>query len=62
MWQPSKVTGTFVIKIEKEITFDDKFITESQAQDTMALALKKAITQILADNQLEAEVKGFKEF
>lgn len=62
MWQPSKVTGTFVIKIEKEITFDDKFITESQAQDTMALALKKAIAQILADNQLEAEVKGFKEF
>ena len=62
MWQPSKVTGTFVIKIEKEITFDDKFITESQAQDTMALALKKTIRQILADNQLEAEVKGFKEF
>ena len=62
MWQPSKVTGTFVIKIEKEITFDDKFITEDQAQDTMALALKKTIRQILADNQLEAEVKGFKEF
>ena len=62
MWQSSKVTGTFVIKIEKDITFDDKFITEDRAQDTMALALKKAIRQILADNQLEAEVKGFKEF
>ena len=61
MLQHFKVTGTFVIKIEREITFDDHLITESQAKDYMVLALKKALEQILIDNQMVAKVKAFKE-
>lgn len=61
MLQHSKVTGTFVIEIEKEITFDDRLINENQAKDNMVFACKKALEQILVDNQMIAKVKAFKE-
>lgn len=61
MLQSSKTTDTFIVKIKTEITFDDQLTSKNWARDNVTFALKRALQQILTDNQLEAEIRIFKE-
>ena len=61
MLQSSKITDTFIVKIKTEITFDDQLASKNWAKDNVTFALKRALQQVLTDNQLEAEIRIFKE-
>lgn len=61
MLQSSKITDTFIVKIKTEITFDDQLTSKNWARDNVTFALKRALQQVLTNNQLEAEIRIFKE-